>query len=303
MSRAILSHAPGSMRGRLKLTEQGEVIAARYANPQIALRHLERLVNAVLLASSPGHEAAVQAAAVAGAPVMEVLAATSRDVFRATVWEDPAFEAFYRSATPIEELAGLAIGSRPAARARAGDRPRATMATLRAIPWVFSWSQSRLNLPGWFGVGSALEAYGEAHGADGLARLQALYREWSFFGTVLDTVELSLAKAAVDVAERYAALAAGPASAAIWDRLRAEFERTRTAILRISGRAELLDAMPELQRSIALRNPYVDSLSEVQVRLLATLRQLPRGDAHRAELERLVHLSVSGVAAGIQNTG
>ena len=303
MSRAILSHAPGSMRGRLKLTEQGEVIAARYANPQIALRHLERLAHAVLLASSPGHEAAVQAASVAGAPVLDELAATSREVFRATIWDDPAFEAFYRAATPIEELAGLTIGSRPAARARSGDRPRVTMVTLRAIPWVFSWSQSRLNLPGWFGVGSALEAYQRVHGADGLARLQALYRDWSFFGTVLDTVELSLAKAAVDVAERYAELAPGPDAAAIWEQLRAEFARTRTAVLRITGRAELLDAMPQLQRSIALRNPYVDSLSEVQVRLLAMLRTLPRGDAQRAELERLVHLSVSGVAAGIQNTG
>jgi len=291
------------MRGRLKLTEQGEVIAARYANPQIALRHLERLANAVLLASSPGHEAALQAASVAGAPVLDELAATSRALFRSTVWEDPSFEAFYRAATPIEELAGLTIGSRPAARAKSGDRPRVTMATLRAIPWVFSWSQSRLNLPGWFGVGSALETYETVHGAAGLARLQALYRDWSFFGTVLDTVELSLAKAALDVAERYAGLASGVESAAIWARLRAEFERTQRAVLRITGRAALLDAMPELQRSIALRNPYVDSLSEVQVRLLATLRELPIGDPHRAELVRLVHLSVSGVAAGIQNTG
>jgi phosphoenolpyruvate carboxylase len=303
MSKAILSHAPGSLRGRLKLTEQGEVIAARYANPQIALRHLERLANAVLLASSPAHEEAVRAASIDGAPVMDELAFDSRMVFRATVWEDPGFEAFFRAATPIEELAGLAIGSRPAARARAGDRPRATMATLRAIPWVFSWSQSRLNLPGWYGVGSALEAYQRRHGADGLARLQDLYRDWTFFATVLDTVELSLAKASVEVAERYAQLAEGEASAAIWVRLREEFARTRTALLRITGRRELLDAMPELQRSIALRNPYVDSLSEVQVRLLAALRQLPRGDARRAELERLVHLSVSGVAAGIQNTG
>ncbi len=303
MSRAILSSAPGSLRERLKLTEQGEVIAARYANPQLALRHLERLANAVLLASSPGHEAAVRAASVDGAPVMDELARESSTVYRAMVWDDPGFEAFFRAATPIEELAGLAIGSRPAARARSGARPHVTMATLRAIPWVFAWSQSRLNLPGWFGVGSALEAYQRHHGADGLARLQALYRDWALFATVLDTVELSLAKASVEVAERYARLAEGEVSAAIWDRLRGEFLRTRTALLRITGRRELLDAMPELQRSIALRNPYVDSLSEVQVRLLASLRSLPPGDDRRKELERLVHLSVSGVAAGIQNTG
>lgn len=303
MSRAILSHAPGSVRGRLKLTEQGEVIAARYANPHIALRHLERLANSVLLASSPAHEAAVQAASLAGAPVMAELAETSRAAYRATVWEDPAFEPFFRAATPIEELAGLTIGSRPAARGGRGSRPQVTMATLRAIPWVFSWSQSRLNLPGWYGVGSALSAYEAAHGTQGLERLQALYREWSFFGTVLDTVELSLAKASVDVAERYAGLASGPESAAIWAHLRDEFERTGAMLLRITGRHGLLDAMPELQRSIALRNPYVDSLSELQVRLLAALRALPPDDATRAELQRLVHLTVSGVAAGIQNTG
>ncbi|MFN8624017.1 MAG: phosphoenolpyruvate carboxylase, partial [Chloroflexota bacterium] len=303
MSKAILSHAPGSMRGRLKLTEQGEVIAARYANPQIALRHLERLTSSVLLASSPAHEAAVREASVPGAPVMEELAATSRAAFRATVWEDPAFEAFFRAATPIEELAGLAIGSRPAARARSGDRPRVTMATLRAIPWVFSWSQSRLNLPGWFGVGSAVAGYEAAHGPAGLDRLRALYRDWSFFATVFDTVELSLAKASVEIAERYAQLAEGEASARIWARLKEEHDLAEQAVLRITGRERLLDATPELQRSIGLRNPYVDSLSELQVRLLGALRALPHGDPERRELERLVHLTVSGVAAGIQNTG
>jgi phosphoenolpyruvate carboxylase len=303
MSRAILSGAPGSVRGRLKLTEQGEVIAARYANPAVALRHLERMTAAVLTASSPAHEAAVRDASVAGAPVMEELATISRDVFRSVVWDDPAFEAYFRAATPIEELAGLAIGSRPAARGRAGERPRVTMGSLRAIPWVFSWSQSRLNLPGWFGVGAALEAYEAAHGAPGRDRLRALYREWTFFATVLDTVELSLAKADVAIAERYAGLAADAGAGTIWPRLRDEFERTREAVLRITGRTRLLDAMPELQRSIELRNPYVDSLSEVQVRLLAALRRTPKDDPARGELVRLVHLTVSGVAAGLQETG
>lgn len=303
MSRAILASPPRAISGRLKLTEQGEVIAARYANPSIALRHLERMTNAVLLASSPTHDARVAAAAAEGRTVLEELAATSRAAWRGTVWEDPDFEAFFRAATPIAELAGLAIGSRPAARAAAGTRPAVTMATLRAIPWVFSWSQSRLNLPGWFGVGTAIERYEAEHGADGTARLRALYRDWPFFATVLDTVELSLAKADLSVAERYARLADGPRADAIHARLAAELERTRAAVLRISGRARLLDAMPDLQRSIALRNPYVDSLSELQVRLLASLRALPDGDPGRASLQRLVHLTVSGVAAGLQNTG
>ncbi len=302
MSRAILASPPGAVAGRLKLTEQGEVIAARYANPALALRHLERLTNAVLLASSPRHDARSRAAEAPGVPILDDLAARSRAAFRAVVWDDPRFEAFFRAATPIEELAGLAIGSRPSARAAAGRTPAVTMATLRAIPWVFAWSQSRLNLPGWFGVGSAIEGWEAAAGEGATERLRELYRSWPFFAGVLDTVELALAKADLSVAERYAGLA-GDEAATIWPVLRAEMERTRAAVLRIAGRTRLLDAMPELQRSIDLRNPYIDSLSELQVRLLAALRPLPPGDPERTALLRLVHLTVSGVAAGLQNTG
>ncbi|MFO1539122.1 MAG: phosphoenolpyruvate carboxylase, partial [Chloroflexota bacterium] len=303
MSRAILASPPGAIGGRLKLTEQGEVIAARYANPAVALRHLELLANAVLLASSPRHEARARAAEVAGAPILADLAERSRRAFRATVGEDPRFEAFFRAATPIEELAGLTIGSRPAARGAAGRRPAVTMATLRAIPWVFAWSQSRLNLPGWSGVGSAIAGWVAENGPDAHAGLAALYRDWPFFATVLDTVELSLAKADLAVAERYAGLAEPGDAASIWPGLRDELRRTEAAILTITGRTRLLDSMPELQRSIDLRNPYVDSLSELQVRLLGAHRALPADDPGRAPLLRLVHLTVSGVAAGLQNTG
>lgn len=177
------------------------------------------------------------------------------------------------------------------------------MDTLRAIPWVFAWSQARLNLPGWFGVGSALSAYEREHGAGGTERLRALYRDWPFFSTVLDTVELSLARADIAVAGHYADLAAGPRSRALWGRLREEFEATRDAVLRITGRERLLDAIPDLQRSIQLRDPYMDTLSELQVRLLSSLRGLDIDDPRRAELTRLVHLTVNGVAAGLQNTG
>jgi phosphoenolpyruvate carboxylase len=302
MSKAILSGAPGSVRGRLKLTEQGEVIAGRYANPLLALRHLERLTNAVILASSPDHDAAVRSASAEGRAVMESLARTSRDAYRATVWEDPGFEAFFRAATPVDELAGLAIGSRPSVRG-SGDGRRSSMAALRAIPWVFAWSQSRLNLPGWFGVGSAIDAWEAECGPSGLDRLRRLYRSWPYFATILDTVELALAKADASVAERYADLARDAGGPRIWPRLRDELERTRDAVLRVTERDRLLDAMPELQRSIELRNPYVDSLSELQVRLLEALRRLPQEDPERAELLHLVHLTVGGVAAGLQNTG
>jgi phosphoenolpyruvate carboxylase len=235
---------------------------------------------------------------------MEELAESARRAWRALVWEDPEFEDYFRAATPIEELAGLAIGSRPAARARGGPaRPAVTLESLRAIPWVFAWSQSRANLPGWYGVGTALFAYERAHGDEGIDELRALYRDWSFLATTLDTVELSLAKADLQVARRYASLAPSAVATRVWRRLRREYDRTAEGILRITGRGRLLDAMPVLQRSIELRNPYVDSLSELQVRLLAQVRSLPADDPRRAELSRLIHLTVSGVAAGIQNTG
>jgi phosphoenolpyruvate carboxylase len=331
MNVAILAQAPGSVDGRLKLTEQGEVIADRYANPQIALRHLEQITNAVLVASSPAHEERARTAERAGSAVMDELARTSRQAYRSLVWEDPDFENYFRAATPIGELSGLAIGSRPAARAgrataspahdapggatgspepgREADplqrppAPRSSLESLRAIPWVFAWSQSRANLPGWFGIGTALTTYETEHGPTGLERLRGLYASWPFFATLLDTAEMSLAKADLHVASRYAELAPGAASRRIWETIRDEFRRTSDAILRVADRARLLDAMPVLQRSIDLRNPYVDSLSELQVRLLARLRALGPDDPEREEVVRLVHLTVSGVAAGVQNTG
>jgi phosphoenolpyruvate carboxylase len=179
----------------------------------------------------------------------------------------------------------------------------ARLESLRAIPWVFAWSQARVNLPGWFGTGSALAAFRERHGTAGLAALRKLYIEWPFFATVLDTAEMILAKADLSVAARYASLASGAAVRDIWNHIESEFRLSVEQILAVSGRARLLDNMPVLQRSIELRNPYVDSLSELQVLLLGRLRALPATDPQRTELLRLVHLTVSGVAAGLQNTG
>jgi phosphoenolpyruvate carboxylase len=301
MNRAILGGAPGSLQGRLKLTEQGEVIADRYANPYIALRHLEQVTNAVLVASAPEHDERARAMGSAGTPIMEGLAASSRRAYRSLVWEDPVFETYFRAATPIEELAGMAIGSRPAARATVGA-PR-TLEQLRAIPWVFAWSQSRANLPGWYGVGSALRGYIDEHGEAGLAQLRELYLGWPFFASVLDTAEMSIAKADMQVARRYAGLAPTLGSRKVWRRIRREYLLTLDSILAVNQRVRIMDALPVLQRSIELRNPYVDSLSELQVRLLGRLRALPHDHPERADLVRLVHLTVSGVAAGVQNTG
>jgi phosphoenolpyruvate carboxylase len=298
MTRAVLAQAPGSVDGRLKLTEQGEVVADRYANVGIALRHLEQLTFATLMASAPSRDRAARAAAAEGAAVLEGLALSARARYRALVWEDPDFEDYFRAATPIDELSGLTIGSRPAARAAGSG-----VESLRAIPWVFAWSQSRANLPGWYGTGSALDQYRRPQGSAALHRLRELYRSWPFFASVLDNAEMILAKADMPIAGRYASLAGGDGAARIWQAIRDEFDRSVEQILAISGHARLLDNMPVLQRSIELRNPYVDSLSELQVLLLGRLRRLAPGDPQRPQLLRLVHQTVSGVAAGLQNTG
>ena len=178
-----------------------------------------------------------------------------------------------------------------------------SLETLRAIPWVFSWAQARAFLPGWYGLGTAIEEYERDHGTAAADLLQELYRESPFLNGVIDVIEMALAKVDLAVAENYASLAPKPDADRIWEQIRAEYERTVAAVLRITGREHLLDAAPALQRSIALRNPYVDSLSELQVMLLGRLRAEPSDEAEQAELRRLVQLTVSGVAAGLQNTG
>ena len=271
-NRAILGQAPGSVDGRLRLTEQGEVIAANYANPTIARRHLEQMTGAVLLASTAEHDAQLERALAAGAPIMAELGATARRAYRSLVHDDPGFASFFRDITPIRELSDLRLGSRPAARGRRDEAP--TIDSLRAIPWTFAWSQARINLPGWYGLGTALEAYGAAHGEAGLDAIARLARDWPFLSSLLDNAEMSLAKADVGVARLYAGLATGDGDDRRWDTIETEFRRTAALLARVTGRQRLLDGAPVLQRSIALRNPYVDSLSELQVRLLARLRRL-----------------------------
>ena len=299
-NRAVLAQAAGSVHGRLKLTEQGEVIAERYPSPQIAQRHLEQLTNALLLTSRPGHDAATAEAVERWRSMMDELASLAEDAYRRLVWEDADFEAFFGRATPIGEISRMELGSRPARRAAAAP----SIASLRAIPWVFAWSQSRTNLPAWFGVGAALAGYAERHGTDGRVRLAEAYREWAFFSSTVDNVELGLAIADPIVAARYAGLAGdSEPMRRIADELRAERRRTEDEVLRLTGSTHLLDRSPRLQRSIQLRTPYVDVLSELQVRGLARLRGSSLPPDERAATERLLQLTVSGLAAGLQHTG
>jgi len=301
-NRAILAQAAGSVGGRLKYTEQGEVIADRYAAPAIARRHLEQVTSAALLASTPEHDAEVTAAAADGAAVLAELSTTSRAAYRALV-ERPGFVEFFEAATPILELAGLAIGSRPTSRPGGGARPRTDLDSLRAIPWVFAWSQSRANLPGWYGLGTALEAFVDAGGRAALDRLAGLHRRWPFLATVLDNADLSLAKADLGIFRRYAELATGPEAAAIRAAIEAEFERSVRLLLLVTGRSRLLDEHAGLARSIELRNPYVDALSALQVELLGRLRTLAPEDPDAARIRRVIGTTINGIAAGLQNTG
>jgi len=303
--RAVLATPAGSVAGRLKLTEQGEVIAARYANPPLALRALEQTVSATLLAFTAEHDGAVADAAGEGAAAMEELAATARASYRALVWDDPSFEEVFTAATAIAQISGLHLGSRPAARGRAeaADEvaPAPSIESLRAIPWVFAWTQIRANVPAWYGLGSAVAAYRRRHGAAGEAGLIRLRERWPFFRVLLQNAEVALARTDRRIYRRHLELA-GPAGRRVADALDAELERTVAAVLRLGGRSALLEGVPAMRRSIELRAPYLDPLSELQVQALARLRAGAAGD-ERAALDSLVGLTISGIAAGVQGTG
>ncbi len=296
-NRAIRAQPPGTVNARFRLTEQGEMIAARYANPELAHRHLEQIVSAVLLASAP--DPGTPPVREAWRAALTPMAATAHETYRTLVYGTSGFLDFWRAATPFDEIRHLTLGSRPAARG--GDAVQ--IARIRAIPWVFSWMQARFNLPGWYGLGAALEQHSAT--AEGLDRLREMYAEWSFFRTLLDNTEMSLLKADMEIAALYVTLVPDRELAArIFGAIRAEYERTRRAILEISGHAELMQADPIIQRSVQLRNPYVDPLNYVQVDMLRRLRALadPAGAA-ADDLREVIRITINGIAAGLRNTG
>lgn len=290
---AILAQPAGAVQGQIRLTEQGEVITAKYANPEVGRRNLEVLAAATMEASLLAHTETAPRPEFLQA--MEALSESAFRAYRHMVYETEGFEQYFWESTVIAEIAGLNIGSRPASRKKS-----TAIEDLRAIPWVFSWSQCRLMLPGWFGFGSAVQQYLSAHPEHGLATLQAMFKEWSFFATVLSNMEMVLAKSDIGIASRYAQLVKdADLRHRIFPRLEAEHALTISVLKQISGREEFLSDNPLLKRSIVNRFPYLSPLNHVQVELLKRYRQ---GDEDE-RVRRGIHLSINGIAAGLRNSG
>lgn len=293
--RVIKSLPPETMNGRIRMTEQGEVIFDRFGHPAIARRYLEQVIGAVLQVgavqtdtSRPEWE-----------EVLQILSAHAHQAYRQLIFETPNFLDYFHQATPIDVITELTIGSRPARRSTS-DR----IEDLRAIPWVFAWMQSRHTLPGWYGLGSALAHYMWA-APQGRETLQTLYQKWPFFTAVLDNAQMALLKADMSIAARYARLVTDRAlSDHIFSQIAAEHTQTQQALLVVSRQKRLLDNEKVLQRAIQLRNPYVDPLSLTQVGLLRRFRALPEEDsAERKTILDALRLSIVGIAAGLKNTG
>jgi phosphoenolpyruvate carboxylase len=297
---AILAQPPGTVKGQIRLTEQGEVIGSKYANPEIGRRNLETLVAATLEATLLHPTKSAPKAFVEAA---DRLSQAGFKAYRHLVYDTPGFTDYFFAATPIREIAALNIGSRPASR-------KATRAIedLRAIPWGFSWGQCRMALPGWCGFGSAVDAFlGDAATREQrLQLLRRMHRQWPFFRALLSNLDMVLAKSDLRIAERYVELVEDKRlGKRIYAAIRAEWERTQAALALITGQAQRLQSNPSLARSIEHRFPYLDPLHHLQVELMRRHRRATPGadDATSQRLRRGIHLSINGIAAGLRNTG
>ena len=298
---AILAQPPGTVKGQIRLTEQGEVIASKYANPEIGLRNLETLVAATLEATllhptRPAPQAFLDAA--------EAISHASMAAYRRLVYETPGFTDYFFAATPIREIAELNIGSRPASR-------KATRAIedLRAIPWGFSWGQCRVALPGWYGFGSGVAAFLEdANGgtsrAQRLVLLKRMVKQWPFFRTLLSNLDMVLAKTDLGIAARYVELVEDTRlGKRVFAAIEAEWQRVSDALERITGEPRRLASNPSLARSIEHRFPYLDPLNHLQVELMRRYRARDDSEPVNERVQRGIHISINGIAAGLRNTG
>jgi phosphoenolpyruvate carboxylase len=293
---AITAQPAGTLDGRIRITEQGEVISFKYSMRGLARRNLDTVLAAVLeSAANTGGDDDQPESRWVGA--MEELSDRARVTYRALVYEDEGFLGFFSGASPIGEISMLNIGSRPARRV---DNPE--VESLRAIPWVFAWTQNRFLLPSWYGAGTALGGYAREDG--GLDTLQVMYERWPFFRTLIDFMQMTLAKSDLRIAETYTSLVEDPETRdRLWRRISDEHAACVDALLRITGNENLLDDSPVLQRSIRLRNPYVDPLSYVQVSLLRRLRDLTEDSPEREPTLNTLLLTISGISSGMLNTG
>ncbi len=296
-AKAILAQPVGLRDGSIRVTEQGEVLSTRYHDPDLAHRILEQMAYGVLL----GAHAAQSETHVPEAwrDAMEEMSAAGFAAYKAVVHDDPEFLEFWREATPIDEIGNLKLGSRPTFR-----RATKSVEDLRAIPWVFSWMQSRFNFPGWFGLGSALEAVLK-RGPAAVKLLREMHANWTFFQTLIDNAQLTMRKADMTIAAMYAGLVTNPKiRRRVRGLLETEFERTERAILAIAGGRQLLSAEPVLRKSIALRNPYIDPLNAIQVEMLRRLRGTKKLSPAEVEATRaVVELTINGISGGLKNTG
>lgn len=313
---AILAQPPGTVNGHLRITEQGEMLSFKYGLHEIAIRNMELVVTGVMQSSIPNteiiHTQVHPHPSEEWIAVMDRISASAHARYRRLIYDDPEFLTFFEQATPISELGWLNIGSRPARRTKGRS-----IEELRAIPWVFSWMQSRYVLPSWYGVGGALQEYLQEDPAR-LAQLRDMYRRWPFWRAFLDNLQMTLSKADMHIAHNYATLVADETlRQRISQEIQDEYERTRRAAVSIVGGHELLDTSPVLQQSIRRRNPYVDPLSYFQVVLLRRLRtlggplmlsqeeqeQASEEERERVRLTYVVLLTINGIAAGVRNTG
>ena len=290
---AILAQPAGAVSGQIRLTEQGEVISTKYGNPDTGRRNLEVLLAATLEASLTDHENRVEPAGQFHA-VMDELSQRAFVAYRGLVYETPGFTTYFRQSTVVSEIATLNIGSRPASR-----KPSERIEDLRAIPWVFSWAQCRLMLPGWYGFGSAVDGYLRAD-PGGLTTLRRMVHAWPFFRSLLSNMDMVLAKTDLAIASRYAELVAdAELRASIFQRIKTEWELSRRYLLAILEQDDFLADNPLLKRSLQLRSPYMDPLNHLQVELLKRHRA---GETDE-RVARGIHLSINGIASGLRNSG
>ncbi|MFZ1446239.1 MAG: phosphoenolpyruvate carboxylase, partial [Candidatus Dechloromonas phosphoritropha] len=290
---AILAQPAGAVSGQIRLTEQGEVISTKYGNPDTGRRNLEVLLAATLEASLTDHENRVEPAEQFHA-VMDDLSQRAFTAYRGLVYETPGFTTYFRQSTVVSEIATLNIGSRPASR-----KPSERIEDLRAIPWVFSWAQCRLMLPGWYGFGSAVDGYLQEN-PDGLATMRRMLVAWPFFRSLLSNMDMVLAKTDLAIASRYAELVSdSELRDNIFGRIKAEWELTRRHLLAILEHNDFLADNPLLKHSLQLRSPYMDPLNHLQVELLKRYRA---GETDE-RVARDIHLSINGIASGLRNSG